>query len=152
MTIFKGKIIFSPARKNHSSEIVLPEKIFNSDELDLLKKWISRYKSPLFFFLHERAEFAIKEFDRVYFERSGVTEQQYIKYLEDEAVRLASLRFTDFPVGEPDFVPNAFRISEAEAKAHFAEIESRVIKEFRMNERRLPFKAYVARRIGFRFP
>lgn len=129
--------------------IIEPDKVFSAEEIKRLVKWIERYENPLLFFLHLNAEQVFREFDKLYFQRVGISEAEYLSQLVDEVRQQASLEFTEMPNGANDTM---FHYPEAQQQDAYRAFEARAIARCAKEENRLRFKAYIARRYGLRVP
>ena len=124
--------------------VIEPAEVFSPEEIKRLVKWIERYESPLLFFLHPNAEQVFGEFDRMYFERVGISEAQYVSGLVDEIRQQASLAFTEMPNGGNE---TAFHYPEEQRQQAYKAYEARDVARCAKEENMLRFKAYVARRM-----
>jgi hypothetical protein len=131
------------------TNFIEPEKLFSVQEIKRLSKWIERYDNPMFFFLHSNAEQVFREFDELYFQRTGISEAEYLNQLVDEVRQQASLAFTEMPNGANDTM---FHYPEAKQAEAYKVFEARFIARCANEENRLRFKAYVARRFGLNVP
>ena len=131
------------------NKLIEPEEVFSGDELKKLKSWISRYENPLFFLLKNKAEQVFHEYDQQFFERTQLTEKDYMNSLINEAKRIASTRFTEMPNGANETM---FSYPEEQRQQAYKAYEEKFLVHCAKEEKRLRFKAYVARRLGFRVP
>ena len=130
-------------------KIIEPEAVFSDKEIKKLITWISRYENPLLVLLRGNAEHIFCEFDRLYFQRTGMSENEYLDGLIEEACREASLRFTEMPSGSNE---TSFHYPEGYRQQAYRTFEARFLDQCAKEENRLRFKAYVARRYGLRVP
>jgi hypothetical protein len=131
------------------TQIIEPEEVFSPEEIKRLVMWIKRYENPLFFLLHSNAEQVFREFDKLYFQRTGISETEYLCHLVNEVRQQASLAFTEMPNGANETM---FHYSEAQRPEAYKAFEARLIARCAKEECRLRFKAYIARRYGLRVP
>lgn len=94
-------------------------------------------------------EIVFASFDKRYFQLTGQSERQYLNALIDEVRQEASLQFSDIPNGSND---SMFNYSEEQRVEAYKAYEADYLKGCALEEDRLKFKAYVARRNGFRVP
>lgn len=131
------------------NKLIEPEEVFSDSELKKLESWISRYKNPLFFLLKSKAEQVFHEYDQQFFERTKLTEEEYINSLINEAKRIASMRFTEMPNGANETM---FNYPEEQRQQAYRAYEEKFLAHCAKEEKRLRFKAYVARRLGLPVP
>ena len=132
-----------------SKKLIEPKEVFSDKEIKKLESWISRYKNPLFFLFRESSERVFQEFDQQFFQRTGLTEEEYMDSLINEARRIASLRFTEMPNGANETM---FSYPEEQRQQAYKAFEEKFLAQCAKEENRLRFKAYVARRLGLRVP
>ncbi len=132
-----------------AANIVEPEEVFSTAEIKRLIKWIERYENPLFFLVHSRAEQVFRELDNLYFQRTGISEEEYLNRLIAEARQQASLAFTEMPNGSNETM---FHFPEEERRDAYKAFEARFLARCAREENKLRFKAYIARRYGLRVP
>ena len=132
-----------------AASIIEPEEVFSATEIKRLVKWIERYDNPLFFLVRSQAEQLFREFDKLYFQRTGISEEEYLSRLIAEARQQASLAFTEMPNGSNETM---FHYPEEERRNAYKAFEARFLARCAREENRLRFKAYVARRYGLRVP
>lgn len=131
------------------SAIKEPEDVFSPREIARLKRWMWVYESPLRALFDTYAQGVFRRFDKQYFERTNQTEESYLSALIDEVKHEAALRFTEMPNGANTTM---FRYPEEQQAAAYKEFEADLVQRCAQEESRLKFKAYVARRLGFRVP
>ena len=131
------------------SKLIEPEEVFSDSELKKLESWISRYENVLFFLLKSKAEQVFDEYDQQFFERTKLTEEEYMNSLINEAKRIASMRFTEMPNGANDTM---FNYPEEQRQQAYRAYQIKFLAHCANEEKRLRFKAYVARRLGLRVP
>ena len=90
-----------------------------------------------------------RQFDQQYFERTGLDEESYLTALLSEVKHEAALRFTGAPNGANTTM---FHYPEEQRQAAYKAFEADLIRKCAEEENRLKFKAFVARRLGFRVP
>ena len=132
-----------------TADFVEPEEVFSAAEISRLVKWIERYENPLFFLIRSHAERVFRDFDKVYFERTGVSEEGYMNRLVLEVRQRASLAFTEMPNGSNETM---FHYPVEERGEAYKAFESRFLARCAREENKLRFKAFVARRYGLRVP
>lgn len=103
----------------------------------------------VYFYVRVMAESIFSRFDKRYFKLTGKTEEEYLDALIDEVRREASLRFTDMPNGAN---VTMFDYPEEQQAEAYKAYEEDFLRHCAMEEERLKFKAYVARRYGLRVP
>jgi len=118
-------------------------KVFSTTEINRLIRWIRIYENPLFFFLHSKAERTFKEFDDIYFDRTGVTEEEFLKKLFEEGKRECVLKYSDYPSGNPN---------DIDPSLPYPLYEHQFLLRLEDEEKRLKFKGYIARQYGLRIP
>ena len=131
------------------NKLIEPEEVFSNSELKKLESWISRYENPLFFLLRSKAEQVFYEYDQQFFERTNLTEEEYMNSLINEAKRIASLGFTEMPNGANETM---FSYPNEQRQQAYIVYEEKFLTHCAKEEKRLQFKAYVARRLGLRVP
>jgi len=99
--------------------------------------------AALFIPLHGESVF--RQYDRLYFQRSGISEIEYLRWLEQEVGRQALLRFARMPDGEG---VTAFQFPDDQQPKAFRAFAAEYLRKWLAEEDRLRFKAYVARRFG----
>lgn len=105
--------------------------------------------ATVFFFVKISAESVFAGFDKKYFKLTGLAENEYLDALIDEVRREASLRFTDMPNGGN---VTMFHYPEEQRAEAYKTYEADYLRRCSIEEKRLKFKAYVARRYGLRVP
>lgn len=105
--------------------------------------------AAVFFLIKPNAEQVFEKFDADYFRLSGITEDDYIDGLKNEVRQEACLRFTDIPNGRG---ATMFDYPEEQQATAYKEFEADFFRKCAHEERRLKFKAYVARRYGLMVP
>lgn len=105
--------------------------------------------TTVFFFVKMRAESIFAWFDKKYFQLTGLAVKEYLNALIDEVRQEASLRFTDMPNGDNITM---FHYPEEQRNEAYKIYEADYLKRCSVEENRLRFKAYVARRYGLRVP
>lgn len=103
----------------------------------------------VYFYVRAMAENIFSQFDKRYFKLTGQTEDEYLDALIDEVRREAFLRFTEMPNGANVTMFNYPEDQQAEA---YKAYEADFLRRYAVEEKRLKFKAYVARRYGLRVP
>ncbi len=131
------------------NKLIEPEEVFSDSELKYLESWISRYENPLFFLLKSKAERVFHEYDLQFFERTKLKEEEYMNSLINEARRIASMKFTEMPNGASETM---FNYPEEQRQQAYITYEEKFLAHCAKEEKRLRFKAYVARRLGLKVP
>lgn len=132
-----------------ANKLIEPEEVFSENELKKLEDWISRYNNPLLFLFKGKAERVFQEFDKHFFERTGLTEEKYKDSLIDEVCQIASLRFTEVPNGANETM---FNYPEEHRQQAYKAYEQKFLAQCVREENKLRFKAYIARRLGLQVP
>ena len=87
------------------------------------------------------------DFDRQYFQRTRLTEDDYLNGLVAKVRQNALIAFSEMPNGSNR---TAFHCAESKRQAAYQEFEAKAVSEFETAENKIKNKAYVARRLGLK--
>jgi hypothetical protein len=127
--------------------LIDPETVFSASELTRLKRWIRIYESMIGKYMKRFAFSVFADFDRQYFQRAGLTEEDYLNGLIAQVRKNAFIAFTEMPNGSNR---TAFHFPENKRQAAYKKFEAEAVSEFAIAENRVKNKAYIARRLGLK--
>lgn len=139
--------------------IVEPAAVFSETEMRILRRWMAVYQSPAMAVLHDQAVQEFDQYDRTYFSRTGISEDDYVAWMVVELRREALQRFQELPwqSGSPDpdspaAGPEDPAMAAANAAKAYARFEAECLRRHALEAARIPVRAYVARRLGLKAP